>query len=163
MPVDYKRRTLRYPLGATVMLRNGQTVRIVARHKSYETPYPYTIKATGGDTYPVREEEILPVPVVGMGVTIPLITDTWAAVVTGVSTSGKTITVALVETGRPEIDMASDEGAWGLRPTNAPGILNRPIRGTERRFRFTRGAWRNLTRGEVALLGRSIERRDWRD
>lgn len=158
MPVDYTRRTFRYALGQTMMLKSGQTVRIIERWKSYDAPYPYTVQAAGGDTYPVREDELRLVPVVGMGVTIPLVTDTWAAVVTGVT--AKTITVALVETGQPEPDMASDAGAWGVRPTHETGILDRPIPGTERRFTFRRGAWRNG--GEVAVLGRSVTRRDWR-
>lgn len=85
--------------------------------------------------------------------------DTYAGVVTKVTP--KTITIARVEVGPSEPDMACDAGAYGLRPVQAEGILDRPIEGTERRFTFTRGMWRN---GSMrAYLGHSTEWRDWRD
>jgi len=96
---------------------------------------------------------------VGDPVTLTLWSDTRAAVVTRVT--AKTITVARVETGPSRPDMASDTGAYGLRPTLADGILSEPIPGSAQRFTWTRNAWRNgSTR---AVLGHSVSRVDWRD
>lgn len=100
----------------------------------------------------------LPTPYVpvakGAPVSIMYYTDTRAAVVTRVSPSGKTVTVARVETGPSRRDMACDEGAYGLRPTRADGILTDPIPGTEQTFRLTRRN-RYENQGCYLILGRS--------
>lgn len=96
---------------------------------------------------------------VGMPATILLWTDTRAAVVT--RTTPQTITVARVETGPSRPDLASDSGAYGVRPTLADGILDKIIPGTEQRYAFRNGMWRN---GSMrASLGRSVSWVDWRD
>lgn len=95
----------------------------------------------------------------GMGATMHYPSDSVAMVVT--RTTAKSIFVARVETAEPELDMRSDEGAWGLRPTNAEGILDKIIPGTEQRLTFRQGKWRN---GYMTYtLGYSVSRRDWRD
>lgn len=95
----------------------------------------------------------------GTPATLILWTDTRAAVVT--RTTAKTITIARVETGPSRQDMASDSGAYGIRPTLADGQLDKIIPGTELRFTFRNGKWRNGS--TVATLGHSISRIDWRD
>lgn len=83
-----------------------------------------------------------------------------AGVVTRVT--AKTITVARVETGPAEPDMACDVGAYGARPMRSEGILDKIIPGTERRFSRNgrTGRWQN---GDtVATLGRSVTWIDYR-
>lgn len=96
---------------------------------------------------------------VGSPATLSYYRDTYAAVVTKVTP--KTITIARVEVGPSRPDWACDVGAYGLRPMMADGILDKIIEGTERRFSFTRGMWRNGS--QRAYLGYSREWRDWRD
>jgi hypothetical protein len=99
-------------------------------------------------------------PLPKMPATVHYASDSRAAVVTKVCP--KSILVARVETGPSRLDMASDVGAWGVRPTLADGDITKIIPGTE--IRFTRrldGTYRN---GSCRVtLGRSITRVDWRD
>lgn len=99
-------------------------------------------------------------PYVGQPASIVLYTDTRAAVVTKVT--AKTIVIARVETGPSRLDMASDEGAYGLRPTLEDGILDKPIEGTEQRYTWNekRQGWFHM--GTRARLGRSVTRVDHR-
>ena len=99
-------------------------------------------------------------PYVGQPASIVLYTDTRAAVVTRVTP--KTIVIARVETAEPRLDMASDAGAYGLRPTLENGILDKPIEGTEQRFTWNerRQGWFHM--GTRVRLGLSITRIDHR-
>jgi hypothetical protein len=87
--------------------------------------------------------------------------DTRAAVI--VRVTPKSIVVARVETGPSRLDMASDSGAYGVRPTLEDGILDRPIAGSEERFTWNprTGSYR---RGSIRLvLGHSVTRVDHRN
>lgn len=101
-------------------------------------------------------------PYVGQPATIHYYTDTRAAVVTRVT--AKTITLARVETGPSSPDLRCDEGAYGVRPARSEGILSRPIAGSDQRFTFRHGKWRNgsLTGGLRATLGHSTTWVDYR-
>lgn len=97
---------------------------------------------------------------VGDPASIRYYTDTRAAVVTHVT--AKTVTVARVETGPEAPDMACDEGAWGIRPGKAEGILDQPVEGTEQRFMWSakRNAFYND--GLRLILGHSTTWIDYR-
>lgn len=98
---------------------------------------------------------------VGDPATMRYVTDTTAMVVTKVTRTS--VTCMRVETEAEEKDMAADEGAWGLRPTKAKGILDKPVAGTEMTFRWSTKRSRFMHDGLALTLGHSVTYRDWRD
>lgn len=159
-----RRSHFRFPLGTAVRIvagpDRGARGRVVARSKDYANYLPYTVKLTDGTTSAYTEDHLAFAPVVGLGATMHYPSDSVALVVTRVT--AHTVVTQLVETEAPAVDMASDEGAWGFRPTNARGILDRPIPGTETRWRLNRHG-QYVHDGMHLTLGYSITRRDWRD
>ena len=122
--------------------------------------------AARGELYELKDELKLAHqrnPYVGQPATIHLYSDSLAGVVTRVTAN--TITVARVKTAESRPDMASDEGAYGLRPTLAEGILDQIIEGSAARLTYRHGMWRNgsLSGGTRATLGYSRSRIDWCD
>lgn len=116
-----------------------------------DTRHEYAAKRAGIVTQGIK---------VGDPVSIKYYTDTRAAVVTHVT--AKTVTVARVEVGPSEPDMACDAGAYGVRPVKAQGILDKPIEGTEQRFSF-RAKYGTFEREGLRLIfGRSQEWIDYR-
>ncbi len=101
-------------------------------------------------------------PYVGQPATIHYYTDSRAAVVSRVT--AKTITLTRVETGPSAPDTRCDPGAYGALPARAEGIVDQPIEGTDVRFTFRHGKWRNgsLTGGLRATLGHSVTWVDYR-
>lgn len=155
-----QRKTFSFPLGTLVRDLDGLPGRVVGHVKSWSDP-AYMIKFPHVNRpLPRCEGELSFAPVVGLGATMRYASDTAALVV--IRVTPRTLVTQAVQTKEPEVDMASDEGAWGVRPTNAQGILDQPIPGTDRRWTLNkRGQY--VSHGQRLTLGHSVTRRDWRD
>lgn len=158
------RKDFTFPLGAAVLVtspaegRTRQPGRVTAHVKSWSDP-PYVIKYDDGTSGYAETRELTYAPVVGLGASVLYYTDTRAAVITRVTRTQ--VTVVDVKTGPPVQDMSRDEGAYGIRPTKEPGLLDQPIPGTEQVFRLTkRGTYER--RGLRLIIGHSTRYIDWR-
>lgn len=105
--------------------------------------------------------ETRPEPYVGQPATIHLWTDSHAAVVLKVSP--KSILVARVATGERFLDLASDPGAYGVRPVLAEGILDQITGANERFRRIDSEDGPRYRKGSISVsLGYSRTRIDYR-
>jgi hypothetical protein len=160
-----QRKTFRFPLGARVAVTSrvqgteSAVARVVGHVKSYSHD-PYVVKLEDGSPIHAREDDLRRLPEVGLGATMHYVSDSVALVITRVTP--RTVVTHEVRTEDPVRDMASDAGAWGVRPTNARGILDQPIPGTDRRWTLNKQG-RYVSHGQYLTLGYSVSRRDWRD
>lgn len=96
------------------------------------------------------------VPVVGMGATEPMVTDTMAHVIVRISESGKTLWTRYVETGEAEVLYM--KGPWPV--TREEGLLDKP-HGDEIQWRLNKhGEWRREGWRRL-FVGQSYRRVDY--